>query len=127
MPSISAIQRTNLCLLVALCLMLLMYSAQIALGCMVGGVLAALNLVVLSRFTQLVFRAAARGGRPSPWLALAPLKLLLLIGVAYLAVWRLKLNPGGFALGISTPLFATFLEIARAALSGACLSAGSEV
>ena len=125
MPSISAIQRTNLWLLATLCLVLLPWSAQVAFGCMVGGALVAANLVVLAWFTQLVFRAAIRGDRPSPWLALAPLKLLLVVVVAYIAVWRLKLNPGGFALGISTPFFATLVEATRAAVRRSRLAVGS--
>lgn len=115
-PHVSAIQRTNLWLVVGSCLALLPWSSRAALGCLAGGALVALNLVVLAWFTQLVFHAAVRGAKPSPWLALAPLKLLVLVVVAYVAVWRLKLNPGGFALGISTPFFATLIETGRAAL-----------
>jgi hypothetical protein len=125
MPSISAIQRANLWLLATLCLVLLPWSAQVAFGCMAGGALVAANLVVLAWFTQLVFGAAIRGGRPSPWLALAPLKLLLVVVVAYIAVWRLKLNPGGFALGISTPFFATLIVATRAAVRRSRLAVGS--
>ncbi len=125
-PSISAIQRATWYLLALFCLALLAWSPAVALGCAAGGVVAGANLVALSWFTQLLFRAAVRGGKASPWLALVPLKLLLLVAVAYVAVWQLRLNPGGFALGVSMPLFATLFEVARARLRGFGLPTGSQ-
>ncbi|GEM_PF-2587296 len=112
-PPIASVQRANFCVLALLCALLLFSSKQLALACLAGGLLAALNLLALSAFVHALIKAATRRASPSLWVAVAPLKLFALVALAYLVVWRLKLEPLGFAIGISSPFLAAIVATAR--------------
>ncbi|MFZ1887353.1 MAG: hypothetical protein WAU33_04925 [Candidatus Binataceae bacterium] len=121
-PSITAIQRTNV-LLVALTAATLAYfvSTSAAIGCMLGGAVVIANLWVLAALGRLVLAAAGAGisGNAARLGAAAiPLKLLIVVGIVYLAFTRAHIDGLGFGFGVLTQLAAIIIETGRASLAG---------
>ncbi len=117
-PTISAIQRTNL-ILVALAAFLLdlFVSTATAWGCLLGGAVVTANLYVLSMLGWLVLAAAGGGSIAHRAGVLAiPLKLLLIVGLVYLIFSRARIDAIGFGLGVLTQLLAILIETWRAAM-----------
>jgi hypothetical protein len=122
-PTIAAIQRTNV-VLVALAAVILTYLVSInsAIGCMLGGAVVIANLWILAALGRLVLAAAGAGisGNAARLGAAAiPLKLLIVVGIVYLAFTRAHIDGLGFGFGVLTQLAAIIIETGRASLSGA--------
>lgn len=121
-PTIAAIQRTNV-VLVALTAATLAYLVSInsAIGCMLGGAVVIANLWILAALGRLVLAAAGAGisGNAARLGAAAiPLKLLIVVGIVYLAFTRAHIDGLGFGFGVLTQLAAIIIETGRASLSG---------
>lgn len=121
-PTIAAIQRTNV-LLVALTAAVLAYfvSTNAAIGCMLGGAVVIANLWVLAALGRLVLAAAGAGisGNAARLGAAAiPLKLLIVVGLVYLVFARAHIDGFGFGFGVLTQLAAIIIETGRASLAG---------
>ena len=129
MPTILAIQRTNV-LLVAIVTALLAYfvSPQSALGCILGGAVVIANLFALAIIGRVAL-AVASGGRSSAaklgTLAI-PLKLFIVISLIYLVFTRAHIDGLGFGLGVLTQMTAIIIETGRASLRGRLSSAAGE-
>ena len=122
MPSIGGIQRTNITLVLLGVLVLGFFvSRDAAIGCLIGGGIVIANLLALSMLGRLMLTAAAGGsGAGSKLRALAiPLKLLIVITVAYLLFEQVHLDGLGFGLGVLTQMLAVIIETGRASLSAA--------
>ncbi len=122
-PTIAAIQRTNI-VLVALTAVILAYLVSInsAIGCMLGGAVVIANLWILAALGRLVLAAAGAGisGNAARLGAAAiPLKLLIVVGIVYLAFTRAHIDGLGFGFGVLTQLAAIIIETGRASLAGA--------
>lgn len=113
-PTIAGIQRAAAILtIVAALTMLAVDSTAAALGCVAGGALMIANLYVLVVAGKALVGLAQGGGAARIGVVLAPLKLLLLMGVVYLLVTRLRIDLMGFLLGSLTQLVAVFIETGR--------------
>ena len=122
-PTIAAIQRTNV-VLVALSAtaLALVASTNAAIGCMLGGAVVIANLWVLSAIGRLVISASAAGisGGAARLGALAiPLKLLIVVGLVYLVFSRAHVDGLGFGIGVLTQMAAIIIETGRASIRGA--------
>ncbi len=120
MPTISAIQRTNL-LLVAVTAAILAWfdSIPAAYGCILGGAVVIANLWVLSLMGALILAAAGAGvsGTMAKFGVLAiPLKMLIVVGLVYVLFTRSHIDGFGFALGVLTQMTAAIIETGRASL-----------
>lgn len=130
-PSIAAIQRTNVIVIAFLAAFLTyLVSFQTALGCLFGGTVVVGNLFVLAAVGKLVLAVAA-GGATTWRIRLAaivfPLKLLVLAGLVYLLFAHAKIDGAGFAVGILTQLIATIIETGRAWLRATPRHAAMEI
>jgi hypothetical protein len=125
-PTIGAIQRTNL-LLVGLSTGLLAFldSRAAAAGCLLGGAVVIGNLYILAMLGWAVL-AAAGGGRAAhrAGVLAIPLKLLLIAGLVYLVFARVGVDALGFGLGVLTQLLAILIETGRASLRPATATRG---
>ena len=122
-PTISAIQRTNV-ILVAVSAAILAYFGTIpaAIGCLLGGAVVIANLWILSALGKLVLAASGAGisGAAAKLGALAiPLKLFIVIGLVYLVFTRAHVDGMGFGAGVLTQLAAIIIETGRASARGA--------
>jgi ATP synthase I chain len=122
MPTIPAIQRTNI-LLVAVTAAVLGWfdSTAAAYGCLLGGVVVIANLWILSLMGGLILAAAGAGvsGTMAKFGVLAiPLKMLIVVGLVYLLFTRSHIDGFGFALGVLTQMTAAIIETGRASLRG---------
>ena len=122
-PSIASIQRTNV-LLAAFAAATLAYlvSFNSAIGCLLGGAVVIANLWVLAALGRLVLAAAGAGisGNAARLGAAAiPLKLLIVVGLVYLAFARAHVDGLGFGFGVLTQLAAIIIETGRASLADA--------
>lgn len=122
-PSIAAIQRTNV-LLVALTAGILAYLVSInsAIGCMLGGAVVIANLWILAALGRLVLAAAGAGisgGAARLGAAAIPLKLLIVVGLVYLIFAHAHIDGLGFGFGVLTQLAAIIIETGRASIGGA--------
>jgi len=121
MPSIAAIQRTNVILIAIVAIGLGYFaSPQAALGCILGGAVVVANLFALSLIGRVAL-AVASGGASSAakfgTLAI-PLKLLLVAGLVYLVFTRAHIDGIGFGFGVLTQMTAIIIETGRALLRG---------
>jgi hypothetical protein len=114
LPSIADIQRTSLILVAATGVALLLRSPAGSLSCAIGGALVIGNLFILSLLGRLLL-AGASGGASSALGAIAiPFKLLLIVTLVYLVFTQSRIDPIGFALGVTAQLVAVGVETARA-------------
>jgi hypothetical protein len=116
-PTIGAIQRTNLVVAV-LVAAALAWLDSIAAGaaCLLAGAIVIVNLYVLSGLGYVVI-AAARGGSGLAvklGTLLLPLKLLIMAGLVYLLFLRVHIDAIGFATGVLTQMLAVIIETGRA-------------
>ncbi|HUY26462.1 MAG TPA: hypothetical protein VMV27_03495 [Candidatus Binataceae bacterium] len=121
-PTIAAIQRTNV-VLVALAAGALGYwlSISAAVGCLLGGAVVIANLWILAALGALVIAAAGAGisGAAARLGAAAiPLKLFILAGLVYLVFTRAHIDGMGFGFGVLTQMAAIIIETGRASLKG---------
>ena len=120
MPTIPAIQRTNV-VLVAITAAILgwFHSMPAAYGCILGGVVVIANLWILSLMGGLILAAAGAGvsGAMAKFGVVAiPLKMLIVVGLVYLLFTRSRVDGFGFALGVLTQMTAAIIETGRASL-----------
>jgi hypothetical protein len=123
MPTIGAIQRTNVVLIaVSAVALALLVSANAAIGCMLGGAVVVANLWVLSAIGRLVVNASAAGisaGAARLGALAIPLKLLIVVGLVYLVFSRAHVDGLGFGAGVLTQMTAIIIETGRASTRGA--------
>ena len=118
LPTIGAIQFTTIIIgvLVASALLFAASPASAA-GCVLGAVLMVANLSVLAWTARTMLALAQKSGGVSPLgVVAAPLKMLLLAGVAYLIIESGKVNLPGFIAGTLTQFVAIFIEVGRSSL-----------
>lgn len=115
-PTITAIQRTNLILMVLTAAALLEFvSAAAAVGSIVGATVMIVNFYLLALVARFVLASARNNGGPSAFgMLLPPLKLFIVIAAVYLIVASGRINIPGFLIGILTQLPAIFIEAWRA-------------
>ncbi len=90
-------------------------SAAAALGCLAGSALMMLNFLLLALIGGAVTGVARGRGASRLALALAPLKMLLLMAVVYVLLARFTIDPPGFVAGILTLFAAILIEVWRTA------------
>ena len=120
-PSIPAIQRTNLILVAATALMLaLLGSVAAGVGCLLGGAVVIANLYVLAVLGRAMLVAAGGGAMAHRAGVLAiPLKLVLVVVLVYLVFEHVRVDPLGFGAGVLTQLLAISIETWRASMRSA--------
>ncbi len=116
-PTIFGIVRANL-VLVVLASVLLLYSvsAHAAVGCLLGGAVVIANLWLLAALGRMLLGAASGGiSRASARLGMLalPLKVLIFIGLIYLAFSRTHIDALGFGFGVLTQFAAIIIETGR--------------
>lgn len=121
-PTITAIQRTNV-ILVAITAAILGYFASpiAAIGCLLGGFIVIANLWVLSALGKLVLAAAGAGisgGAAKLGAAAIPLKMLIVVALVYLVFKRAHIDGLGFGAGVLTQMAAIIIETGRASIGG---------
>jgi hypothetical protein len=126
MPTIESIQRTAIILaLFVAAFLLIEVSRACAIACIGGAVLMVANLSVLGWTVRaMAVLAHKAGGMNGLGLVAAPLKMLLLIAIAYFAIASARLNLPGFIAGTLTQFGAIFIEVGRASI-GRKVSASS--
>ncbi len=127
-PSIPAIQRTNLILVASTALALaLLDDAAAGVGCLLGGAVVIANLYVLATLGRAVIAASGGGAMAHRAGVLAiPLKLLLVVGLVYLVFEHVRVDALGFGAGVLTQLLAISIETWRASMRSAERAPGSE-
>jgi hypothetical protein len=118
-PTIGAIQRTNVILVAAAVLTLMWLGrAHSALGCLLGGSVVIANLYLLTVIGRVVISAVTGGSKLATRLGhvAIPLKLMIMIGLLYLVFANVHVDALGFALGVLTQFVAIIIETGRAAL-----------
>ncbi len=117
LPTIGAIQRTNV-VLVAITALLLEYfaSRQAAVGCLLGGAVVIANLFALAILGRLALAVASGGASAAAKLGTLaiPMKLFILVGLVYLVFTRAHIDGMGFGLGVLTQMTAIIIETGRA-------------
>jgi hypothetical protein len=121
-PTIAAIQRTNVVLIAISTVLLAIFdSTPAAIGCLIGGFVVVANLWVLSTLGRLVLAAAGAGisGKAAKLaVAAIPLKLLIVVGLVYMIFSHVHIDPIGFGAGVLTQLTAIIIETGRASMGG---------
>ena len=119
-PTIAAIQRTNVILIaVAAAMLAILDSPNAAIGCLIGGFVVVANLWVLSALGGLLLAAAGAGISGSAarlGVAAVPLKMLIVVGLVYLVFRHGHIDGLGFGAGVLTQMAAIIIETGRAAL-----------
>jgi hypothetical protein len=117
-PTVEAIQRTTVVVAVfAAAVLLIEASLGSALSCILGAALMVANLFALSWIVRTMFALARQtGGASALGLIAAPLKMLLLAGIAFLIVESGRVNVAGFVAGTLTQFAAIFIEVGRASI-----------
>ncbi len=117
-PSIPAIQRTNLILVASTALMLaLLDSVAAGVGCLLGGAVVIANLYLLAVLGRAMLAASGGGAMAHRAGVLAiPLKLLLVVVLVYLVFEHVRVDPLGFGAGVLTQLLAISIETWRASV-----------
>ena len=117
-PSIPAIQRTNL-ILVGLTALMLAFLDSVAagVGCLLGGAVVIANLYLLAVLGRAMLAASGGGALAHRAGVLAiPLKLLLVVVLVYLVFEHVRVDPLGFGAGVLTQLLAISIETWRASV-----------
>lgn len=121
-PTIFAIQRMNLILVaVAAAALAAFVSTGAAIGCLLGGAVVIASMWLNALLAGVVFGAAKAGvsGIAAKLAVLAlPLKMLIVVGLAYLFFTQTRIDGLGFGLGVLTQMAAAIIETGRASLGG---------
>lgn len=119
-PTIAGIQRTTAIVLATAALLLLcFFSLASAIGCVLGGVIAIVNLYFLAFIGRLMLAVGRlQGGATGFGVIAAPLKMFLLVGVVYLIIASGRIDVAGLMLGFLTQLLAIFIETWRVSTRG---------
>jgi len=128
-PSIAAIQRTNVILAASAATLLGCFvSTQSAIGCVLGAAVVIANLFALAIIGRLALGVASSGASSAARLgALAiPLKLFLVVGLIYLVFSRAHIDGLGFGIGVLTQMTAIIIETGRALVRGRFVGTAGE-
>jgi hypothetical protein len=118
LPALGAIQRTNVIVACAAALLLMYFrSTAASVSCVAAAGVVIANLFVLAMLGRLLLAAAAGGGGSALGAIALPLKLILVAGLVYLALFHSGIDGVGFAVGVFTQLVAVLIETARANLA----------
>ena len=114
-PTVGAIQRTTMVVALSTAAFLLIAASPAsAVSCILGAVLMVANLFALSWIAQTMFVLARQaGGATTVGLIVAPMKMLLLVGIVFLIVESGRVNIVGFVAGTLTQFAAIFIEVGR--------------
>jgi hypothetical protein len=121
-PTIGAIQRTNVILVaIAVAMLAWLGSTHAAIGCLLGGSVVIANLFILTVLGRVVIAAVTGGSTLATRLGpvAIPLKLLIMIGLLYLVFSQAHVDALGFAIGVLTQFAAIIIETGRASIRGA--------
>jgi hypothetical protein len=111
MPTIGGIQRTTgIIAAIATVMLAIFASLAVALSCVVGAALMIGNLLLLTIVGHAIVALAQGGTGNKAGVVLAPMKLLLFVGVVYILVAYTRLNLMGLMIGATTQIVAIFVE-----------------
>jgi small-conductance mechanosensitive channel len=112
-PTVGAIQRTTIVVAVLAAAFLLIEASPVsAVSCILGAALMVANLFALSWIVQTMFALARQaGGATAAGLIVAPMKMLLLVGIVFLIVESGRVNIMSFVAGTLTQFVAIFIEV----------------
>lgn len=118
LPTIEAIQFTTVIIGVLVAAALLFEASPAsAAGCILGTALMVVNLSALSWTVRTMFALAQKSSGVNPLgVVAAPMKMLLLAGIAYLIIESGRVNLPGFIAGTLTQFVAIFIEVGRTSL-----------
>lgn len=118
LPAVGAIQRTNVIVACVTALLLLIFRSDAsALSCLLGAGVVILNLFLLAFMARLLLSSAAGGAGGALGAVALPLKLILVAGLVYIALFRSGVDGVGFAAGVFTQMVAVLIETVRTNLS----------
>jgi hypothetical protein len=117
LPTIAGIQRATaiVAVLVALALALGL-SSSAAIAALLGAAVMMVNLYLLAILGRVILGLAQHGGSAALGGVLAPLKMVLIVGLVYVIISSGRVNLPGFAIGLLTQLMAVFIETGRISL-----------
>ena len=114
LPTIPGIQRATIILAALFSLTLaLMLSCAAAISALLGSAIMIANLYLLAILGRFLLSIGQQGGSGALGAALAPLKMVLIIGAVYVIISSGRVNLPGFCLGLLTQLIAVFIETWR--------------
>jgi hypothetical protein len=114
LPTIAGIQRATIILAMLLSLILAaMMSYSAAISALLGATIMIANLYLLAILGRFLLTIGQHGGSGALGAALAPLKMVLIIGAVYVIISSGRVNLPGFTLGLLTQLVAVFIETWR--------------
>ncbi len=115
MPTLRSIQVTNFALVLASAsLMAYFVSRAAAIGCLVGGGVVIVNMLLLAVLGRFALSAARQSGGVSRLGLIAlPLKVALVVGLIYVVFARIHIDGLGFATGVLTQMTAIIIETGR--------------
>ena len=110
-PTIGGIQRaTGIIAALATVILAIFASTAAAISCAVGAALMIGNLFLLTIVGHTIVALAQGGSGNKAGVVLAPMKLLLFVGVVYILVAYTHLNLMGLMIGATTQIVAIFVE-----------------
>jgi hypothetical protein len=114
LPTIAGIQCVTaiLAALIALALALAL-SSSVAIAALLGAAVMMVNLYLLAILGRFILGIAHHGGSAALGGVLAPLKMMLVVGLVYLIISSGRVNLPGFAIGLLTQVLAVFIETWR--------------
>ena len=119
-PTISSIQRTNVLLVaISAATLVLVSTAQSAIGCLLGGVVVIANLWILAALGRVILAASGAGiskGAARLGALAIPMKLFIVVGLVYLVFAHAGVDGMGFAIGVLTQMAAIIIETGRASV-----------
>jgi hypothetical protein len=119
-PEIRSIQRTNILLVaIASTALMVVRSVDASIGCLLGGAVVIANLWLMAAMGRLILAAAGSGISGNAALlgaAAIPLKLLIVVGLVYLAFAHAGIDGLGFGAGVLTQMAAIIIETCRASM-----------
>jgi hypothetical protein len=116
-PTLGGIQRmATVCAILGATLVYALASARVAIGFLAGAAFMIANLYLLAIFAKALIALIRGGGAARLGVALAPLKLFIFVGAAYLLIARVRIDLLGFALGSMVQFVAIFIETARVSM-----------
>ncbi|HTT77502.1 MAG TPA: hypothetical protein VMF50_16185 [Candidatus Binataceae bacterium] len=118
LPTIAGIQRVNAILAALLALILtLTMSPGAGIAVILGAAVMMMNLYMLAILGRFILGIAQQGGSGAIGAALAPLKMVLIIGLVYVIISSGRIDLPGFTAGLLTQLVAVFIETWRVSLT----------
>jgi hypothetical protein len=118
LPTIAGIQRVTAILAALMALTLAVtLSSSAAIAALLGAAVMMVNLYLLAILGRFILGLAQHGGSAALGGVLAPLKMVLIIGLVYVIISSGRVNLPGFAIGLLTQLLAVFIETGRVSLA----------